>query len=63
MIILVNAVALAAAQPAAQLPAAPVAHSETMSGQDRCCCCCCHGHESREGCAEHARHRGHGNHG
>jgi hypothetical protein len=57
MIILVNAVALAAAQPAAQPPAAPAAHSEAMARHGCCCCCCC-ADMDREGCAEHAQHRG-----
>lgn len=60
MIILINAVALAAAQPAAQPPAAPAARSEAMSS--RHCCCCCE-HEGREHCADEAQHRGHRDHG
>jgi hypothetical protein len=61
MIILINAVALAAAQPAAQMPAGPSAHDmQNATHQGRHCCCCCdEGSRNREDCAEHAQHRGH----
>ena len=60
MIILIHAVALAAAQPAAQMPAEPSAHSMQTAHQGRHCCCCCdEAGQSREDCAEHAQHRGH----
>jgi hypothetical protein len=63
MIILMNAVALAAAQPAVQTPAAPSAHGELMAAhQGRHCCCCDHNDGTRENCAEHAQHRGHDSH-
>jgi hypothetical protein len=56
MIILLSAVALATAQPAVQVPAAPSAHSEAMAHQGRHCCCCDEGGQNRQGCAEHMRH-------
>lgn len=59
MIILAHAVALAAVQPAAQMPAAPSVHSEAAVHRGRHCCCCAHGDQDREGCAEQARHEGH----
>jgi hypothetical protein len=33
-----------------------------MAHQGRHCCCCAHGDQDREGCAEHAHHRGHDSH-
>jgi hypothetical protein len=63
MMIVMNAVALAAAQPAVQVPAAPSAHSgHAAAHQGRHCCCCDDGDQDRENCAEHAQHRGHDSH-
>ena len=56
MIILVSAVALAAAQPAAQTPPATSAHSEATAHQGRHCCCCAHDGHGHEGGAEPMHH-------
>ena len=72
MKILVTAVALAIAFPAAAqtaraVPPAHDEHAQHRQHMQDCHCCCCDQHgtadRNRDGCDEHAQHRGHDGHG